>query len=156
MTVEKGKDMSGTVDILIVEDNPDDLALTLRALKQLTGTDPVRTAVAQDGAEALDFLFGTGSYAHRRVEDRPKVVFLDLKLPKVSGLEVLQRIRQDTRTATLPVVIFTSSDEESDVTESYRLCGNSFITKPIAFQQFIESFRQLGLYWLTLNRPPHG
>lgn len=142
--------MKGT--ILLVEDNPDDVKLTLRAFKHHNlGNDII---VASDGAEALDYLFGTGRHAGRDVSDRPAVVFLDLNLPKFDGLEVLRRIRADSRTALQPVVILTSSKEEHDLVTGYKLGANSYVRKPVDFDQFIEAARQLGLYWLLLNEFP--
>jgi len=138
--------------ILLVEDNPDDEALTLRALKKNNILNEV--VVARDGAEALDYLFGTGQYTGRDVGILPLVVLLDLKLPKVDGLEVLQRLRADERTQLLPVVILTSSKEEKDIITSYRLGANSYVRKPVNFIEFVEAVRQLGLYWLVLNEPP--
>ena len=138
--------------ILLVEDNPDDEALTLRAFAKNDITNPV--VVVRDGAEALDYLFTAGAYAGRNPDDRPQLVLLDLKLPKIDGLEVLRRIRSDPRTAVLPVVILSSSKQESDVIESYRSGCNSYVHKPVDFDQFIEAARQLGLYWLLLNEPP--
>ena len=140
------------VDILLVEDNPHDLELALRALKKRHLANKV--VVARDGAEALDFIFGTGEYAHRQIEDRPKVVLLDLKLPKVDGLEVLRRIKSDERTKVIPVVVLTSSAEERDIVESYRLGVNSYMVKPVDFEQFIDCVSELGLYWLVCNKPP--
>ena len=140
------------VDILLVEDNPNDLELALRALKKHNLSNNV--IVARDGAEALDFIFGTGSYAHRQIEKIPKLVLLDLKLPKVDGLEVLRRIKADERTKTIPVVVLTSSQEERDVVDSYRLGVNSYIVKPVDFDQFIDCVSELGLYWLVCNQPP--
>ena len=140
------------VELLVVEDNPDDLALVLRVLRQHRLANHI--AVARDGAEALDFIFCTGAYANRRIDDRPKVIFLDLKLPKVDGLEVLQRLKTDPRTQAIPVVMFTSSSEEHDEVESYRLHVNSYITKPADFLQFSEAIRHVGLYWLLLNQLP--
>jgi len=137
--------------ILLVEDNPDDEALTLRALKQNKILNEV--IVAHDGAEALEYLFATGVYAGRDQTMMPQLVLLDLKLPKIDGLEVLQRLRADPRTALLPVVVLTSSREDRDVVESYRHCANSYILKPVDFARFIEAVRQLGLYWLVLNEP---
>lgn len=138
--------------ILLVEDNPDDEALTLRALhKNNIGN---KVVVARDGVEALDFLFCTGPYAGRDPDDTPQVVLLDLKLPKLDGLEVLRRIRADIRTRTLPVVILTSSKEEQDLIKGYTLGANSYVRKPVDFNQFTESIRQLGLYWLVLNEAP--
>ncbi len=138
--------------ILLVEDNPDDEALTLRALKKNNILNEV--VVARDGAEALDYLFGTGQYTARDVGILPLVVLLDLKLPKVDGLEVLQRLRADERTRLLPVVILTSSKEEKDIITSYMLGANSYVRKPVNFIEFVEAVRQLGLYWLVLNEPP--
>jgi len=139
--------------ILLVEDNPDDEALTLRALQKNNIRNDV--VVAHDGVEALDYLFGTGSHAGRDVHLVPQVVLLDLKLPKVDGLEVLRRLRADARTKLLPVVILTSSNEEQDRLRGYDLGANSYVRKPVDFNQFIEAVRQLGLYWLILNeRPP--
>lgn len=135
--------------ILLVEDSPDDVDLTLRALKKSNVLNEV--VVVRDGAEALDYLFATGTYSGRDSTVMPEVVLLDLKLPKVDGLEVLRQIRADERTKLLPVVILTSSNEQRDVVESYKLGANSYIRKPVDFDQFIESVRQLGLYWLVLN-----
>ena len=144
--------MTGQKSILLVEDNADDEALTLRALKKHhLGNEIV---VARDGVEALDYLFGTGAYAGRDLEKMPEVVLLDLKLPKLDGLDVLQRLRADERTRCLPVVILTSSNEEQDRLQSYDLGVNSYVRKPVVFDQFIEAVGQLGLYWLVLNEPP--
>jgi len=140
--------------ILLVEDNPDDVKLTLRALKKNNIANEV--VVANDGVEALDYLFGTGLHAGR---DRSKIialVLLDLKLPRIGGLEVLQQLRQDPRTTRLPVVMLTSSKEEQDLLNGYSLGANSYIRKPVDFAQFTEAVRQLGLYWLVLNEPPPG
>ena len=138
--------------ILLVEDNPDDELLTLRALH--TGQLANEIVVTRDGAEAVDYLFGKGAYAGRPAEDAPEFILLDLKLPKLDGLEVLQRIRADERTCRLPVVILTSSDEESDILQSYQRGANSYIRKPVDFIQFTEAVRQLKLYWMLLNVPP--
>ncbi len=138
--------------ILLVEDNPDDEALTLRALKKNNILNEV--IVARDGAEALDYLFGTGKYAGRDLSNMPQVILLDLKLPKIDGMEVLRRIRADKRTKLLPVVILTSSKEERDLINGYKLGANSYIRKPVDFDQFREAVRQLKLYWLVLNEPP--
>jgi two-component system response regulator len=138
--------------ILLVEDNSDDEALTLRALKKNNIKNEV--VVAHDGAEALEYLFGTGKYAGRNTNLTPQVVLLDLKLPKVEGLEVLRRVRADQRTKLLPVVILTSSNEEQDRIDGYGLGANSYVRKPVDFSQFMEAARQLGLYWLILNEAP--
>jgi two-component system, response regulator len=138
--------------ILVVEDNPDDEALTLRALKKNHVGNQV--FVVRDGAEALDFLFCTGTYADRDPREMPEMILLDLKLPKVDGLEVLRRIRADERTHLLAVVILTSSNEEQDLLEGYKKGANSYIRKPVDFNQFAEAIHQLGLYWLVLNEPP--
>jgi two-component system, response regulator len=135
--------------ILLVEDNPDDEALTLRALKKNNIQNDV--VVARDGVEALDYLFGTGKHAGRDTSVLPSVTLLDLKLPKIDGLEVLKQIRADERTKIMPVVILTSSKEEQDLINGYKLGANSYIRKPVDFSQFIEAVRQLGLYWLLLN-----
>lgn len=140
------------VEILLVEDNPNDLELALHALRRNNLANHIE--IARDGAEALDFIFGDGAYSGRRIEEAPKVILLDLKLPKVDGLEVLQRIKADPRTCTIPVVALTSSREERDVVESYKLGVNSYIVKPVDFEQFTEAVRSLGLYWLLLNQPP--
>ncbi|MBI1818962.1 MAG: response regulator [Nitrospirae bacterium] len=140
--------------ILLVEDNHDDELLTLRSLKKNHIMNEV--AVVHDGVEALDCLFCRGEYEGRSNEDLPAVVLLDLKLPKISGLEVLQKLREDKSTKLLPVVILTSSKEEGDVITGYRLGANSFVCKPVDFPQFSEAVRQLGLYWTLLNEPPPG
>lgn len=142
------------VEILLVEDNPHDVELTLRVFKKNHLTN--RIHVVRDGAEALEYLFCTGAYAARNIEDRPKLVLLDLKLPKVDGLQVLQRLKGDPRTRALPVTVLTSSREERDLVESYRLGVNSYIVKPVDFDQFAETVRQIGLYWMLLNQPPGG
>ena len=138
--------------ILLVEDNPDDEELTLRALKKNNILNEV--TVVRDGAEALDYLFCQGAYAGRDASRHPAVTLLDLKLPKVEGLEVLKRLRADERTRLLPVVILTSSKEEQDLVNGYRLGANSYIRKPVDFTKFMEAVRQLGLYWRVLNEPP--
>jgi two-component system, response regulator len=145
---------ASSVEILLVEDNPNDVELTLHTLKENRLTNAVQ--VVRDGAEALDFLLLRGAFADRDPTRLPKVVLLDIKLPKVDGLEVLRGIRADPRTRTLPVVMLTSSREERDIIESYRLGVNSYIVKPVDFAQFTESVRELGMYWLLLNRPPEG
>ncbi len=140
--------------ILLVEDNPDDELLTLRAFAKSNIANEV--VVARDGVEALDYLFGTGAYAGRDLRVRPQVILLDLKLPRMDGLDVLRRLRADERTMLLPVVVLTSSKEEQDIIQSYRLGANSYIRKPVDFVQFIEAVRQLGLYWLVLNEAAPG
>lgn len=137
--------------ILLVEDNSDDEALTLRALKKNNITNDV--VVARDGVEALEYLFGTGKYSGRNLNVMPQVVLLDLKLPKVDGFEVLRQLRANVRTKLLPVVILTTSNEESDRINGYGLGANSFVRKPVEFDRFIDAVRQLGLYWLILNEP---
>ena len=137
--------------ILLIEDNPDDEALTLRALEKNNIKNEV--VVARDGAEALDYLFGTGSYTGRDLTIMPQLTLLDLKLPKVDGLEVLRRLRADELTRLLPVVILTSSNEEQDRNNGYGLGANSYVRKPVDFGQFMDAVRQLGLYWLILNEP---
>ncbi|HXC02131.1 MAG TPA: response regulator [Opitutaceae bacterium] len=140
------------VELLLVEDNPQDLELALRALRKANLSN--RIHVARDGAEALEFIFCEGPHAARRITDCPKVILLDLKLPKVDGLEVLKLIKGDPRTKMIPVVVLTSSKEQSDVVESYQLGVNSYIVKPVNFEQFAEAVHDLGLYWLLLNQPP--
>ena len=144
--------MHASKAILLVEDNADDEALTLRAFRKNNIRNDV--VVARDGAEALDYLFGRGRFAGRTAADAPQVVLLDLKLPKVDGIEVLRRVRQNPETRTLPIVVLTSSKEERDLSECYKLGCNSYVRKPVDFDQFIEAARQLGLYWLLLNEPP--
>ena len=145
-------DAQGGRAILLVEDNPDDELLTLRALKKQNITNEV--VVARDGEEALDYLFGSGPYAGRDLSVMPQLVLLDLKLPKVDGLEVLRRVRADQRTRLLPVVILTTSREQQDLLQGYGLGANSYVRKPVDFVQFTEAVRQLGLYWLLLNESP--
>ncbi len=140
------------VEILIVEDTPQDLELALRALRKANLTNHIQ--VARDGTEALDFIFCQGPHAHRQIENGPKVILLDLKLPKVDGLEVLRRIKGDPRTKAIPVVVLTSSKEQADVAECYQLGVNSYIVKPVNFEQFAKAVQELGLYWLLLNQPP--
>ncbi|MDR3403516.1 MAG: response regulator [Chthoniobacter sp.] len=145
--------MNGTaVEILLVEDNPEDLKLCLRALKKAALSN--RIQVARDGAEALEWVFCEGPHANRKIEDVPKVILLDLKLPKVDGLEVLQRIKSDPRTKAIPVVVLTSSKEQSDVVKSYHYGVNSYIVKPVNFESFAQAVQELGMYWLLLNQPP--
>src|SRR3989454_11903713 len=140
-----------SVEILLVEDNPNDVELTLHAFRKHNLAN--RVHVARDGAEALDFLFRTGAYKDRHTQNSPHVVLLDLKLPKVNGLEVLQRMKEDAHIRMIPVVVLTSSREDRDITECYRLGVNSYIVKPVNFEQFTEAVRQLGLYWLLMNEP---
>ena len=140
------------VEILLVEDNPNDIKLAMHAFVSHNLANVVH--VARDGAEALEFIFCTDRYAQRKIENGPKVVLLDLKLPLVDGIEVLRRIKGDVRTQTTPVVIMTSSQEECDIVESYQLGVNSYIVKPVDFDQFTEVVRQLGYYWLLVNQPP--
>lgn len=135
--------------LLLVEDNPDHEELTLRTLRQHRIANEI--IVVHDGAEALDFLFGTGAFTERDTRTQPEVILLDLKLPKVDGLEVLERIRKDSRTAFIPVVILTSSSEEEDMMKSYRLGANSYVRKPVSFAQFTERLQQLQVYWLLIN-----
>lgn len=140
------------VEILLVEDNPNDAELTIRALKKHNLANSL--VWVKDGAEALDFIFAQGIYANRSVGNAPKVILLDLRLPKMGGKEVLQRIKADERTKAIPVVVLTSSKEDRDVVESYRLGVNSFVSKPVEFERFVETVSQMGLYWLLVNRPP--
>jgi two-component system response regulator len=140
------------VEILMVEDNHDDAELALRALKKNNIAN--RLVIARDGEEALDFLFARGVYSNRIVENGPKVILLDLKLPKIDGLEVLKAIKSDERTKKIPVVVLTSSKEEKDMVASYSLGVNSYIIKPVDFDKFTESIREIGYYWLLLNQPP--
>jgi two-component system, response regulator len=140
------------IDVLLVEDNPYDAELTLRALKKQGLAH--KSLTCTDGVEALDFLFGQGNYAGRNLAERPKVIFLDLKLPRISGLEVLERVKSDDRTRTIPVVVLSSSQEEQDITRSYDLGVNSYTVKPVEFEKFFQVVAELGLYWLTLNQVP--
>jgi two-component system response regulator len=140
------------VEIILIEDNPHDAELVLRALKRHGLTN--RLQLLQDGAEALDFIFATGAYVGRDLNHRPKMILLDLKLPKVDGLEILRRLKRDERTRSIPVVVMTSSQEEKDIVESYSLGVNSYIVKPVDFDKFVQSVADLGLYWLLLNKVP--
>lgn len=144
---------SGEVEILLVEDNPLDVELTIRALKKNNLANKIH--VVGDGQEALDFIFGKGAYAERNVNNIPKVIFLDLKLPKIDGLEVLRRVKSDERTKIIPVVVLTSSTEERDRLQSYNLGVNSFINKPVEFEKFAKAVVDLGMYWIVVNKPPH-
>lgn len=140
------------IDVLLVEDNPDDVTLAMFAFKKNNFGN--RVHVVRDGAEALEYIFATGAYAGRKIDQAPKLILLDLKLPKVDGLEVLRQVKADSRTKNTPVVMMTSSREENDLVASYSLGVNSYIVKPVDFQQFVECARTLGLYWLLLNEPP--
>ena len=140
------------VEILLVEDSVEDLELTLRALRKANLANHIE--IARDGAEAVDFIFGEGIHASRDITDVPKLILLDLKLPRVDGLEVLKRIKCDPRTSHIPIVVLTSSKEQNDVTESYRLGVNSYIVKPVNFEGFTAAVQDLGMYWLLLNQPP--
>jgi CheY-like chemotaxis protein len=142
------------VEILLVEDNPNDVELTLRAFKKHNLSNKVH--VVNDGEAALDFIFCTGAYRNRDFQKPPKIILLDLKLPKIGGKEVLQRIKSDERTKIIPVVVMTSSQEEKDVFESYRLGVNSFVIKPVNFEKFVNTVAELGLYWMVINNPPKG
>jgi CheY-like chemotaxis protein len=141
------------VEILLVEDNPNDVELTLRALKKQNMANKV--FVVKDGAEALDFIFATGTFSQRKIENRPKVILLDLKLPKVDGVEVLRRVKSDERTKQTPVVMLTSSQEDRDVMETYNLGVNSYIVKPVDFGNFVHAVSELGVYWGSLNKVPY-
>jgi CheY-like chemotaxis protein len=145
-------DTNNIIEILLVEDNPQDLQLTQRALKKANLANHIQ--VARDGEEALQFIFCEGPYSERKIENAPKVILLDLKLPKVDGKEVLVRIKSDTRTKMIPVVVLTSSKEQSDLVESYKLGVNSYIVKPVNFEGFAAAVQELGMYWLLLNQPP--
>ena len=139
-------------EILLVEDSQDDLDMTLRALRKANMANHIQ--IARDGAEALEFIFCEGAHAGRKIENIPKLILLDLKLPKIDGMEVLKRIKGDPRTKMIPVVILTSSKEQKDVIESYGLGGNSYIVKPVGFESFAATVKNLGMYWLLLNQPP--
>jgi CheY-like chemotaxis protein len=143
---------SNKVEILLVEDNPDDAELAIRALKAHNLVN--KLIWLKDGVEALDFIFAQGQYADRSVEDVPKVVLLDLKLPRVNGLEVLEKVKSDKRTRMIPIVVLTSSSEERDIVTSYNLGVNSYILKPVDFDKFIDAVKEVGLYWLLLNKSP--
>jgi two-component system response regulator len=138
--------------ILLVEDNPDDAELTMRAFRKSKIVNEI--VLVSDGVEALDYLFGTGAHAGRNTKSKPEVILLDLKLPKIGGLEVLRRMRADELTRRIPVVVLTSSNEERDILSSYDLGANSFVRKPVDFAQFVDAAQQLGLYWLVRNQPP--
>ena len=144
--------VTNEVEILLVEDNQTDAELTIRALKKRNLANSLEWV--KDGAEALDYIFATGKYAERNINNTPKVILLDLRLPKVDGLEVLQKIKSDDRTKKIPVVILTSSNEDRDIAESYTLGVNSYINKPVDFNNFSETVSKLGFYWLLMNKPP--
>lgn len=139
--------------ILLVEDNPDDVELLLRALRKNNIANSI--AITRDGAEALDYLFATGKYTDRNANETPRIILLDLKLPKLNGLQVLERIRADDRTALTPVIILTSSKEEQDLISGYKSGANSYVRKPVDFNEFVDAVRQIGLYWLLINETPH-
>jgi CheY-like chemotaxis protein len=142
----------GAVQILLVEDDPHDLELALRALRKSGISN--RVEIARDGAEAIDYILCEGAHSARKISETPRVILLDLKLPKIDGLEVLRRVKGDPRTKMIPIVVLTSSKQQQDVVESYKLGVNSYIVKPVNFESFIEAVRHLGLYWLLLNQPP--
>ena len=144
--------INNLVEILLIEDNPNDIELTLRVLKENNLANNVQ--VVKDGEEALDFIFGTGKYEDRDINLKPKIILLDLKLPKVSGIEILQKIRADERTKYIPVVVLTSSKEERDIVDAYKLGVNSYIVKPVQFESFVKTVKELGMYWLLINQPP--
>ena len=144
--------MPNQVEILLVEDNPSDLELAMHALQRYNLANNIE--IKRDGAEALDFIFCRGRYSQRDIEKRPKIILLDLKLPKIDGLEVLKKIKSDEQTRHIPVVVMTSSNQERDIVESYELGVNSYIVKPVDFEQFADAVRTIGFYWLLLNEPP--
>jgi two-component system, response regulator len=145
-------DHSEAVDILLVEDNPQDAELTIRALKKHNLAN--RLIVVEDGAEAIELIFCRGKYENREISNTPKLVLLDLKLPKINGLEVMRALKQDERTRSIPVVIVTSSREDPDIKAAYALGANSYVVKPVDFEAFVDAVSKLGLYWLLLNQPP--
>ncbi len=140
------------VEILLVEDNMYDAELTIRALKKNNLAN--KLVHLEDGQEALDFIFAEGDYSDRKIEDIPKVILLDLKMPKINGIQVLQRIKSDERTKKIPVIVLTSSKEDPDIQECYRLGVNSYVVKPVQFEKFLQAVSELGLYWMLLNQPP--
>jgi two-component system response regulator len=148
---EKEMENLKAAEILLVEDNPNDMELTLRAMSTCNLANKIY--VAKDGAEALDYVFGEGAYNKRDMKDKPQVILLDLKLPKMDGLEVLRKLKSDERTKVIPIVVLTSSTEDRDVIESYELGVNSYIVKPVDFDKFISAVSQIGLYWMLLNKP---
>lgn len=141
------------VEILLVEDNMNDAELTIRALKKNNLAN--KLAHVKDGQEALDFIFATGIYSERKMEKEPKVIMLDLKMPKVNGIEVLEKLKSDERTKKIPVVVLTSSKEDPDIRTCYDLGANSYVVKPVAFEAFVKAVSELGLYWMIINQPPH-
>ncbi|TRX20624.1 response regulator [Flavobacterium franklandianum] len=144
--------MNHEIEILLIEDNKNDAELTIRALKKNNLAN--KLVHLKDGAEAIDFIFAEGNYSGRKVENIPKVILLDLKMPKVNGIEVLKKIKADERTKKIPVVILTSSKEDPDIQECYRLGVNSYVVKPVQFEEFVKSVSELGLYWIISNQPP--
>lgn len=145
--------MENGIEILLVEDNMSDAEMTIRALKKNNLSN--RILHLKDGAEALDFIFAEGNYSNRKIENIPKVILLDLKMPKVNGIQVLQRIKADERTKKIPIVVLTSSKEDPDIKECYSLGVNSYVVKPVQFEQFVKTISDLGLYWMILNQPPN-
>lgn len=145
--------MENGIEILLVEDNMSDAEMTIRALKKNNLSN--RILHLKDGAEALDFIFAEGNYSNRKIENMPKVILLDLKMPKVNGIQVLQRIKADERTKKIPIVVLTSSKEDPDIKECYSLGVNSYVVKPVQFEQFVKTISDLGLYWMILNQPPN-
>lgn len=144
--------MNSPVEILLVEDNMSDAELTIRALKKNNLAN--KLVHLEDGQEALDFIFAEGNYSHRKIEDTPKVILLDLKMPKINGIQVLQKIKSDARTKKIPIVVLSSSKEDPDIQECYLLGVNSYVVKPVAFEKFFDTISEIGLYWMTLNQPP--
>lgn len=145
--------MENEIEILLVEDNMSDAEMTIRALKKNNLANNILHL--KDGAEALDFIFAQGNYSYRKLENKPKVILLDLKMPKVNGIQVLQKIKSDERTKRIPVVVLTSSKEDPDIIECYNLGVNSYVVKPVQFEQFVKTISDLGLYWIILNQPPN-
>lgn len=145
--------MNGKIEIILVEDNSSDAELALRALKKNNILNPILHL--QDGEEVLDYLFAEGQYQHRNINELPKLILLDLKMPKVDGLEVLQRIKSDERTKVIPVVLLTSSKEQKDIIDGYKLGVNSYIVKPVGFENFVKAISEIGLYWLVVNQSPY-
>ncbi|MEY2518725.1 MAG: hypothetical protein QOF24_484 [Verrucomicrobiota bacterium] len=143
---------NNAVEILLVEDTPEDLELALRALRKANLANHIQ--IARDGVEAMEFIFAEGAHQGRKIENGPKVILLDLKLPKIDGMEVLRRVKSDPRTKAIPIVVLTSSKEQKDVVESYQLGVNSYIVKPVNFERFVAAVQDLGMYWLLLNQPP--